>query len=317
MSILIHRNPRSFQRRASSAAVTSYDNVKAAASHLETILFEDIPEWLQDNPYIHSGYRRPLYSTASCVQSCTVLHNETLNIWTHLVPAIVLAVFQIYVQAKITQHYPEATNLDRIVIGANVFAAIVTFGLSASYHTLISHSPSVSSLWLRIDYVGILTLILGSFFSGIYVGFYCLPTPRTIYWTMITSLSFATAILVLHPRFEGHKYRTLKTYAFVATALTGFAPIGHGLYLYGWEEMWVRSGMPYYFLEGAIYAAGAFVFVTRVPESIWPGKFDIWWSSHQIWHLLVVTAAATHMYGVWQAFAWNYEHVRTCAVPAF
>jgi len=315
MSILTYRKPESFRRRASSVSSFPTDNVRAAASRIETMLFDDLPECLQDNPYIRSGYRKINYSTASCLHSCTTLHNETLNIYTHLIPAILLAVYLISVQMKITQHFPEATILDRIVLGSNMLAAIVTFGLSASYHTLMSHSPDVSSLWLRIDYAGILTLILGSFFSGIYVGFYCLPTPRTIYWTMIVMLSLATATLVLHPKLQSQKYRSLKAYAFVATGLTGFAPLGHGLYLYGWHEMWVRSGMPYYLLEGIIYGAGAFFFITRIPESIWPGSFDIWWSSHQIFHLLVVVAAATHMWGVWQAFAWNYEHSRTCRVP--
>ncbi|KAK5074986.1 hypothetical protein LTS08_005436 [Lithohypha guttulata] len=271
MSLLIHRNPPFLRRRANSAAAITVENVKAAANRLETVLFEDLPEWLQDNEHIRSGYRRPMNSTLACVRSCAMLHNETLNIYTHLIPAAALAIFQVYIQIKITQYFPEASTLDRIVIGANVIAAIVTFGLSASYHTLNSHSPQISSLWLRIDYVGILTLILGSFFSGIYVGFYCLPTPRTIHWCMITTLSFGTALLVLHPKLQEHKYRALKAYAFVATALTGFAPIGHGLYLYGWHEMWIRSGMPYYLLEGVIYGAGATVFITRFPESIWPG----------------------------------------------
>lgn len=314
MSILTYRKPQSFRRRSGSASAFCIDNVRAAASRLETIVFEDLPEWYQDNPHIRSGYRQISHSTLTCVQSCTTLHNETMNIYTHLVPAMMLAVLGIYVQTKITQQFPEATILDRIVLGANVLAAVVTFGLSASYHTLMSHSSTVSSLWLRIDYTGILTLILGSFFSGIYVGFYCLPTPRTIYWTMIVSLSIATGTLVLHPKLQLAKYRSLKAYAFVATALTGFAPIGHGIFLYGWHEMWVRSGMPYYFLEGIIYGTGAVFFLTRFPESLWPGSFDIWLSSHQIFHILVVGAALTHLYGVWQAFAWNYENSRTCTI---
>ena len=312
--ILTYRKPQSFRRRASSAASLTVETVRAAASRFETLLFEDLPDWYQDNPHIKTGYRKISNSALSCLHSCTALHNETMNIYTHGIPALFLTFFLVFLQLKITEYFPEASTLDRLVIGANVAAAIVTFALSASYHTLISHSPSVSSLWLRIDYVGILTLILGSFFSGIYVGFYCLPRPRTVYWTMIVTLSLGTATLVLHPRLQGFKYRSLKAYAFMATALTGFAPIIHGIYLYGWDDMWVRSGMPYYFLEGLLYVAGVFFFVTRMPESLYPGKFDIWLSSHQIFHLLVVVAAATHMWGVWQAFAWNYHHSRSCQV---
>lgn len=307
-----HLRPQSLRRRASSASAYAVKKVKATAGRIEIVLFEDLPECFQDNPWIRSGYRQISNSASSCLHSCVTLHNETMNIYTHLVPAVVLAIFQIAIQIKITQHFPEATLLDRIVIGSNVLAAIITFILSASYHALLSHSWDVASLWLRIDYAGILILIVGSFFSGIYVGFYCLPTPRTFYWTMIVTFSSITATAVLHPKLQHSKYRALKAYAFMATALTGFVPIGHGLYLYGWQEMWVRSGMPYYFLEGIIYLAGVFFFVTRIPESIWPGSFDIWCSSHQIFHVLVVAAASTHMYGVWKA--WNYHQTsRICS----
>ena len=37
-----------------------------------------------------------------------------------------------------------------------------------------------------------------------------------------------------------------------------------------------------------------------------PGTFDIWGSSHQIFHVLVLLAAATHFFGLVKAF--DYEH---------
>ena len=100
--------------------------------------------------------------------------------------------------------------------------------------------------------------------------------------------------------------------AFVATALSGFAPIGHGLYLYGWEEMWLRSGMPFWFLEGGVYGVGALFFASRFPESVWPGKFDIWGSSHQIFHVMIVIACVVHVMGVWNAYGWNYQNLQRC-----
>lgn len=44
----------------------------------------------------------------------------------------------------------------------------------------------------------------------------------------------------------------------------------------------------------------------RVPEKYSPGNFDIWGSSHQIFHVLVLMAAATHFVGLLKAF--DYEH---------
>lgn len=72
--------------------------------------------------------------------------------------------------------------------------------------------------------------------------------------------------------------------------------------------------MPYYFLEGLIYSVGAGFFVSRFPERVWPGKFDIWGSSHQVFHVLVVVAGGVHAWGVWRAYGWSYENLRGCGL---
>lgn len=45
-----------------------------------------------------------------------------------------------------------------------------------------------------------------------------------------------------------------------------------------------------------------------MPERLRPGRFDIWGSSHQIFHVLVLMAAATHLTGLLKAF--DYRHGR-------
>jgi hypothetical protein len=44
----------------------------------------------------------------------------------------------------------------------------------------------------------------------------------------------------------------------------------------------------------------------RIPERLAPGSFDIWGSSHQIFHVLVVMAAGAHLVGLLKAF--DYAH---------
>jgi len=51
---------------------------------------------------------------------------------------------------------------------------------------------------------------------------------------------------------------------------------------------------------------------SRVPESLKPLTFDIWGSSHQIFHVLVVLAVVVHLVGIGSAFDYNYTH-RRCA----
>ncbi|KAL8243600.1 hypothetical protein R6Q59_009858 [Mikania micrantha] len=263
MAFLVYRRPRapsfkdtkqaiSFERGFTRPA-SRYEIVKSSPKRdlAEPLLaFESLPAWSQDNIYVRAGYRQINNSYAKCLRSCTAIHNETMNILTHLIPAIGLILSHYSIQTLITQLYPDASIADRIVFGMNVLAATVTFSLSTLYHTLMCHSEQVSGLWLRFDYLGIITLILGSFYSGIYVGFYCELGIRNMYWSMITILGVVTATLVLHPSLQGVKYRRHKAYAFILTAITGFAPITHGLIKYGWSEMWLRSGMPYWLMEG-------------------------------------------------------------------
>ena len=228
--------------------------------------FDELPTWCQDNPYIQYGYRPVCHLAFTCIQSLLYLHNESVNIYTYLFPALIIVLGQNSAYGQITRRFPEATSTDRLIFNLNIVAALVTALLSSTYHTLMNHSCAISALRLRIDCAGIPLLIQSSVISRTYVRFYCEPFLQKAYWTMITSLSTIAAFLVLHPKLQGLKWRCTRTTAFVLTRLSGFAPIGHGLLLYGWSEMWERSGMPFWLLEGAAYGIGTAFFTTRIPE---------------------------------------------------
>lgn len=152
------------------------------------ILYDEIPEWYQDNEFIRYGYRPVSNSTHACFASWLYLHNESVNIYSHLVPAVFFlaseGMFYRYLQVK----YPEATLSDHAIFAFFLLTAVICLGLSTTYHTLMNHSLQVSELWLRLDFVGIIVLTLGDFVSGIYMVFYCEPLLRRIYWGMVCSL---------------------------------------------------------------------------------------------------------------------------------
>ena len=93
---------------------------------------------------------------------------------------------------------------------------------------------------------------------------------------------------------------------FVLMGMSAVAPVLQGLQLYGLERMRKTVGLDWVVLQGALYILGAAIYAARVPERLQPGSFDIWGSSHQIFHVLVVLAAAVHLVGLVQAF--DYEH---------
>ena len=49
---------------------------------------------------------------------------------------------------------------------------------------------------------------------------------------------------------------------------------------------------------GGLYLTGAFLYAARIPERWLPGKCDIWFQSHQLFHVLVVAAAFVHYHGI-------------------
>jgi adiponectin receptor len=60
------------------------------------------------------------------------------------------------------------------------------------------------------------------------------------------------------------------------------------------------------------YVLGAVVYCTRFPESLFPGKFDYIGHSHQLWHLLVVSATMTLYKAITGLIIWRIENETMC-----
>lgn len=58
---------------------------------LKTLNFDRTPKWMQVDPYIRYGYRPQLDSFLLSISSLFYLHNELVNTWTHLIPAVLYA----------------------------------------------------------------------------------------------------------------------------------------------------------------------------------------------------------------------------------
>lgn len=119
-----------------------------------------------------------------------------------------------------------------------------------------------------------------------------------------------TVYILIHPAFQSRQYRLFRLSVFLLTGISAFAPIVHASRLFPLEQLNKQSGLPFYYAEGGLVLLGALVYGTRFPEKLYPGRFDIWASSHQMFHMLVVVATSVHLFGVLSAFRWNYENRR-------
>lgn len=173
------------------------DSAAPLLSPIRRLLHKDeIPPWYQNNDYIYTGYRPASRSIRQCLYSLTYVHNETANIYSHLIPAVAALLGNIALAEYFAVYFPRASWADQAIIHIYLTTSVCCFAMSSVYHTLLCHSSQFYDLWGRLDYVAIVFQILGSFISGIYVGFYCEPKLQTTYWTMVRTMPFFRLLLL-------------------------------------------------------------------------------------------------------------------------
>lgn len=151
--------------------------------------WKDLPHWQQDNHHIHASYRRASYSYARSWQSIFHWHNESVNIWSHLIPGALALPFSIVLYKTLEPRYEQASAADVIALGCFFIGIALCLGMSATFHTVSNHSPAVARMWNQLDYAGISLLIAGSFIPSVYYGFWCNPDRQWVYWTMVSQTS--------------------------------------------------------------------------------------------------------------------------------
>lgn len=151
-----------------------------------TVLWDEIPQWMRDNQYITTGYRPESNSYSKSVGSIFYLHNETVNIWTHLLGAVLAVITAMFMYSATRSRFGLATRDDIVAFSCFFVGATLCLGMSAMYHTLMNHSQFVATFGQRLDHVGIVCLIWGSFVPCIYYGFIAEPGLIRVYWTMVS-----------------------------------------------------------------------------------------------------------------------------------
>lgn len=264
-------------------AEKSATTTKEHSTLCKVLHWNDIEEWQKDNEFIHSGYVASRNSMMYVLQSMTYLHNETVNIYSHLLPGVFSLSLMLMFISSVTP--PE------IIFTIGCFMCLT---LSAVFHLFKSHSQTISILGNKLDYLGICVLIAASMIAILAVSFDDMPMQRYIFKGLSIVLGVACSYASLSNKFRTRKYRTIRALMFVSYGLSGVLPVIYGWYKFGFAEMSRRTCLPYLLAEGFFYILGAYLYAVRFPEKCNPGKFDIFGHSHQIFHFFVVIAAYCH-----------------------
>lgn len=299
-------NPGLRQRRPSASAaetvISKAKEIEAKVERTLLIFWDDLPSWRRDNHYILSGYRQASNSYLGSARSLFWLHNESVNIWTHLLGCLVFPLVGLFLYHIVAPRYPSATASDVLVFSCFFGGAAVCLGMSATFHTLCNHSPDVAKWGNKLDYSGIVALIVGSYVPALYYGLYCMPQLMTVYLYGIFLLGFGCGVVSWVERFRTPKWRPYRAMMFVGLGLSGVIPVCQSVLIYGYSNLNRRMGLNWVLFQGFLYIFGAFLYAFRWPERSAPGSFDIWGNSHQLFHVLILFAAAAHLKGMAKAF---------------
>ncbi|VDD82459.1 unnamed protein product [Mesocestoides corti] len=271
--------------------------------------YTHLPEWLRDNDYLLWGHRPQLATFKQCFRSIFRIHTETGNIWTHLLGCLCFLVLCIsfLVHPGLDLPWEEV-----LVITVFFVSAILALGFSWTFHTVSCHSEHVGRIFSKLDYIGIALLVIGSFVPWIHYSFYCHVPSKVIYLSGIIILGIVCMVITSQDHFRTPRYRGVRAGLFIGLGLSAVVPFVHYIFLEGLLDTTSFSAVCWLILMAFLYIAGALIYAFRIPECLYPGKFDIW--SHQIFHVFVVLAALVHLNSILEIAEYRHSK-RECNIP--
>ncbi|KAJ3556335.1 hypothetical protein NM688_g2086 [Phlebia brevispora] len=273
------------------------------------IKYADLPERWRNNHFVSGGYRFiPLSRWPLLLASLFALHNETLNIHTHLIPFVLWSLNLISVSFFPTiSFFPylsffslSATNAVDLPSHTYNAIALLCLFFSAVWHTMsgCAHEGGME-LCARVDYVGISWLINASIGSIVFYSFNDVnDSARNYYVTVCAVMAVLGSFFPFMHWFNDRRYRRWRIAFYLLLVFTSAAPLAHLAYLFSVSTM-------YNFISPVLsslfaYSAGLVFYATHFPECILsqPGRTHwIDWlggGSHAIWHVCIVGGIILH-----------------------
>ena len=178
------------KRRSPAADTGTMEGFTVRSSRQPRLLtWEEIQEWSRDNEFIRTGYRPEKPEYKDILLSLTYLHNETCNIYTHLIGAILVwPVAYIYMRILPEPQYDNVLPADYVMFIIFFFSCEFCLLSSAAYHLMQPHSHKVEQFWHRMDLTGIAVIIAGTFIAAIYYFFICQPAFQILHWVIVSYL---------------------------------------------------------------------------------------------------------------------------------
>lgn len=238
------------------------------------------------------------------MRSMLQMHNETCNIYTHALGAVTFAGLLTYTCFGMPWNsYKSSPNDEFRALGwffpilfiAQAFSGCACFSCSVCFHTMMNQSYEKWLFWVRIDYSGILMILVASVALIVQMVHLCNTNAAVVYWCFLIMFSSITAvIMVTQPGFAAAGAVLVRSGLFSAIGILGlFACIHRSIEAAGTSALHgelVDGGMALYYVMYLLLLVGNFTYSTMMPERFLPGKLD-YFNSHALMHLFTFGGA--------------------------
>lgn len=319
-----------------------YNYELAISQGLSRLLhYYELPFPWRENKYIVYGYRFQ-NNHANALKSICSCHNETSNIWSHLLGAF-LILYICFVEFPSKDLFRENTFSDNAIIYLFLIASIKCLLSSTFWHTF----NGTANLYLRkkfacIDYTGITVLITASIITTEYAALYYFPILKVGFISFSMICGVVGFFFNWSAHFDRPESRPLRIGFFIALSALGVAAffclalqkgLKHALLFYlpiTRSLIWYLVGVVFYgsliperFRSDVIVSEfqpdekniGSDELLENIdshfkqspPLTENKSLFSLWWidyfmSSHNIWHVFVVLGILGHYSGVCEMF---------------
>lgn len=248
------------------------------------------------------------------------LHNETVNVWTHLLAFILMAVKMVSFSFQVDFVHDSYTwpLLAGLVCGMALYAC------SSGAHCLQSRSELVHYTAFMFDYAGIGLYGLGSVIMHLEYcseeGFY-----DAVQWFFVPCGSFLAFLICLCCSVSKTLYT--RPYPFVRKVwqlvpvggiyVLLISPIVHRLlrcYAYDYE---CNDSIPYHIQQMVWFASSGFFFTCEFPQKLRPGLCDHFFHSHQLFHISIMICTLRQMDAVFIDFQTRKSILELRPPPSF
>ncbi|XP_053718871.1 progestin and adipoQ receptor family member VII, a [Synchiropus splendidus] len=252
-----------------------------------TVKDTDVPCYFRER-YIHTGYRPLHQSWRYYFLSLFQRHNETINIWTHLL-AFFVFLLKLYKFAESVDFVGDPHSWPLLIL---ILSAMNYTALSATAHLLGGKSELCHYTFFFLDYVGVAQYQYGSavvhFYYSIDERYY--SSVKGIFMVVATFLSCLSCFGCCYGKYCNLTLPTCvrKVGQIVPSALAYMwdcTPLV--VRFLSWSSASNDSAIIYHFGQVAFFLSCAFFFAAPVPESCCPGRCDFLGQSHQVFHVFL------------------------------